>query len=71
MHKDSLMPSFQQKYFCLKFTRVLQKSANWRPCFGRSVALEAAATFKLREGKPFKGSKDTGLVCPYVQKAAK
>lgn len=71
MHKDSLMPGFQKKYFCLEFTEVLQKSANWRPWFGRSMALEAATTFKLREGKPVKGSKDTGLVSPYVQKAAK
>lgn len=28
------------------------------PWFGRSTHLEAAATFKLREGKPVKGSKD-------------
>lgn len=33
------------------------------------MALEAA-TFKLREGKPVKGSKDIELVSPYVQKDA-
>lgn len=32
------------------------------------MALEAATTLKLREGKPVKGSKDTGLVSPMYRK---